>query len=58
MGFGAPELLIVLAVVVMLFGGSQIPKLARGLGRAQKEYKDASENPEPEDEPKKDKSGS
>ena len=31
------ELLIVLVVGVVLFGGSQIPKLARNLGRAQKE---------------------
>ena len=27
-------------VVLVLFGGSQIPKLARNLGRAQKEFKD------------------
>ena len=38
-GLGAPELLIVLAVVVVLFGGSKIPKLARSLGQAQKEFK-------------------
>ena len=31
------ELLIVLIVGVVLFGGSQLPKLARNLGRAQKE---------------------
>lgn len=34
-----PELLIVLGLVVVLFGGSQIPKLARSLGQAQKEFK-------------------
>lgn len=34
-----PELLIVLAVVALLFGGSQIPKLARSLGAASKEFK-------------------
>jgi len=34
-----PELLIVLAVILVLFGGSQLPKLARGLGSAQKEFK-------------------
>ncbi len=38
-GMGAPELLIVLLVVVVLFGGSQLPKLARGLGSAQREFK-------------------
>jgi TatA/E family protein of Tat protein translocase len=34
-----PELLIVLAVVLLVFGGSQLPKLARSLGQAQKEFK-------------------
>ncbi len=38
-GLGAPELLIVLAVVVVLFGGAKIPKLARSMGQAQKEFK-------------------
>jgi len=33
------EWYIVLAVVLVLFGGSQIPKLARSLGQAQKEFK-------------------
>ncbi len=39
MGIGAPELLIVLLVVLVIFGGSQLPKLARGLGSAQREFK-------------------
>jgi sec-independent protein translocase protein TatA len=34
-----PDILIVLAVILVLFGGSQLPKLARGLGSAQKEFK-------------------
>ena len=29
-----------MVVVLVLFGGSQLPKLARNLGRAQKEFKD------------------
>ena len=33
------EWLIVLAVALLIFGGSQIPKLARSLGQAQKEFK-------------------
>jgi sec-independent protein translocase protein TatA len=33
------EWIIVAAVVLVLFGGSQIPKLARSLGQAQKEFK-------------------
>jgi sec-independent protein translocase protein TatA len=33
------ELWVVLGVVVLIFGGSQIPKLARSIGQAQKEFK-------------------
>lgn len=40
MSFGGPELVIVLVLVLVLFGGSQLPKLARNLGKAQKEFKD------------------
>lgn len=31
---------MIVVVVLVLFGGSQIPKLARSLGQAQKEFKD------------------
>lgn len=34
-----PDILIILVIVVLLFGGSQIPKLARSLGQASKEFK-------------------
>jgi sec-independent protein translocase protein TatA len=37
-GLGAPELLIVLAVVLVLFGGSKLPQLARSLGEAKREF--------------------
>ena len=33
-----PDLLIVLAIVALLFGSSQLPKLARSLGSAKKEF--------------------
>ena len=39
MNLGAPELLVILLVVLVIFGGSQLPKLARSLGSAQKEFK-------------------
>jgi sec-independent protein translocase protein TatA len=36
---GAPELLIVLLVILLFFGGAKLPKLARSLGQAQGEFK-------------------
>ncbi len=38
--FGSSEMIIVLVIVLVLFGGSQLPKLAKNLGKAQKEFKD------------------
>ena len=37
--FGGNEWLIVAVVALVLFGGSQLPKLAKNLGSAQKEFK-------------------
>ena len=36
---GPTELLIVLGIVMLLFGSSQLPKLARSMGAASKEFK-------------------
>ena len=33
-----PDLLIILGIIVLLFGSSQLPKLARSLGQASKEF--------------------
>jgi sec-independent protein translocase protein TatA len=38
-GIGAPELIILLVIVVVLFGSTKLPKLARSLGQASKEFK-------------------
>jgi sec-independent protein translocase protein TatA len=35
-----PEILLILVVVLVLFGGAQLPKLAKNLGKAQKEFKE------------------
>ena len=43
------EIIWVLLAVVLLFGGTQIPKLARSLGQAQKEFKDGLKDGAPED---------
>lgn len=40
--FGAPEIILVLVVVLLFFGGKKIPELMRGLGKGVKEFKDAS----------------
>jgi sec-independent protein translocase protein TatA len=39
MNLGVPELLIILAVVLLLFGSTRLPKLAKSLGQASKEFK-------------------
>ena len=55
MSLGVPELLIILAVVLLLFGGSRLPKLARSLGQASKEFKaGVDEGAKSEDAPKAD----
>ena len=38
-----PDLLVVLALVVLVFGGSKIPQLARSLGEAQREFRKAAQ---------------
>ncbi|HIE74214.1 MAG TPA: twin-arginine translocase TatA/TatE family subunit [Flavobacteriales bacterium] len=39
---GGPEILIILLFVVLFFGANKIPELAKGLGKAMRELKDAS----------------
>jgi len=38
---GSTEIIVVLAVLLLLFGGKKLPELARGLGEALKEFKKA-----------------
>ena len=45
------EWFIVLAVVLVIFGGSQLPKLAKNLGKAQKEFKDGLAEGQSDDKP-------
>lgn len=39
LGLGAPELLIILAIVLLLFGGSKLPQLSRSIGTSIKELR-------------------
>ena len=54
-GIGAPELIIVLVVVLLLFGSTRLPKLARSLGQASKEFKQGVNEGGRDDEEDKDK---
>ena len=59
MNLGGPELLIVLAVILVIFGGKKVPELARSLGKSSREFKrglqegdaEPSENPAPAKSP-------
>ncbi len=51
MTLGAQELIIILVIVLVLFGGAKLPRLARSLGQAQKEFRDGmTESTEADDE--------
>lgn len=43
MSLGISEIILILAVILVLFGGKRIPELARALGKASYEYKKAKE---------------
>ncbi len=48
---GVPELLLILVIVLVFFGGRRIPEIARGLGEGIKNFRNAmkdSETPSPE----------
>ncbi|MDF3028152.1 MAG: twin-arginine translocase TatA/TatE family subunit [Fluviicola sp.] len=46
MKLGATEIILILAVVLLLFGGKKIPELMKGLGKGIREFKDASKGEE------------
>jgi sec-independent protein translocase protein TatA len=56
---GGQELLLILLVLLVLFGGRKIPELARGLGEGIKNFRGAIREPEKDDEagPDDDRSG-
>jgi sec-independent protein translocase protein TatA len=52
MGFSPEVLILILVVVLLMFGGTKIPELMKGLGKGIKEFKDATKADD--DQPKKD----
>jgi sec-independent protein translocase protein TatA len=55
-GLGWPELLVIVAVILLLFGSAKIPQLMRGLGSGINEFKKGikeGEQPDGKDAPKK-----
>ena len=40
-GLGGTELLVLFVIILLIFGPSQIPKMARGLGQAMREFRKA-----------------
>ena len=46
---GVPELLIILVIVLIVFGGKKIPEIARGLGEGIKGFRDAVKEDKPEE---------
>jgi sec-independent protein translocase protein TatA len=51
MGLGTGELVVILVILLVLFGGSKLPSLAKGLGQSVKEFKKASRDEEEDEKP-------
>jgi sec-independent protein translocase protein TatA len=49
---GGMELILILALALLFFGGSKLPSLAKGLGQSVKEFKKATKDNDDEDAPK------
>jgi sec-independent protein translocase protein TatA len=52
---GLPELLIILAIVIVIFGANRLPGLGRGIGSAIKNFKDELGHDKEKDEDEKDR---
>ncbi|MCX6940701.1 MAG: twin-arginine translocase TatA/TatE family subunit [Verrucomicrobia bacterium] len=51
MGLGPTELIVILVILLVLFGGSKLPQLAKGLGQSIKEFKKSSKEDDQEAKP-------
>jgi sec-independent protein translocase protein TatA len=52
MNLGPTELIIILVIVLLLFGSTRLPKLAKSLGEASREFKKGTEDREQEEQAK------
>lgn len=50
MSIGPTQIILIVLVVLLLFGGKKIPELMRGLGKGMKEFKDATQGNEEDKE--------
>jgi sec-independent protein translocase protein TatA len=49
-GLGGSEVILIVAIILLMFGGKKIPELMKGLGKGIKEFKDASKGVEEKNE--------
>lgn len=45
-GLGMPELLVILVIIIVLFGAKRLPEVASGLGKAIRNFKKATSEPD------------
>lgn len=57
-GIGLPELIIILVIVLIIFGANKLPEIGSGMGRAIKNFKKATVEPEEIDVTAKEDKGS
>jgi sec-independent protein translocase protein TatA len=44
MNLGVPELIIILAIVILIFGANRLPEIGRGIGKGIRNFKDATKD--------------
>lgn len=49
LNLGGGEMFLIIAILLLMFGGKKIPELARGLGKGIREFKDASKGESPKE---------
>lgn len=54
---GIPELMIILAIVILIFGANRLPELGRGIGKGIRNFKDATKGGEAKDDDEDRKTG-